>query len=98
MRSNNEVHQQFIEAVKQGRGDRLAQNEDIFSGLFWSGARAKELGLVDKFGGVGNVARDVLGADRVVTYNPRRSLFDEFARNVGAKLSASLLESGFRLR
>jgi len=94
----NEVHQQFIQAVKRGRGDRLVQNKDIFSGLFWSGAQAKELGLVDKFGGIGNIARDVLGADRVVTYNPKRSLLDEFARNIGATLSASLLESGFRLR
>ena len=94
----NEVHQQFIEAVKKGRGDRLMSNEDIFSGLFWSGERARELGLVDKFGGLGEIARDVLGADRVVTYNPKRSLLDEFARNVGSALSARLLEYGFQLR
>ncbi len=93
-----EVHEQFIEAVQQGRGDRLAKDKNIFSGLFWSGARAKELGLIDKFGDVGNVARDVLGANKVVTYNPKRSLLDEFARNMGAKLSASLFETGFRLR
>ena len=94
----DEVHQQFIDAVKTGRGDRLSSNEEIFSGLFWSGERARELGLVDKFGGLGEVARDVLGADRVVTYNPRRSLLDEFARSVGSTLSARLLDSGFRLR
>ena len=93
-----EVHEQFIEAVRDGRGDRLSDDESLFSGLYWSGARAKELGLVDAFGGVGDVARDILGAERVVTYNPKRSLLDQFAREMGAVISAQLWSVGLQLR
>ncbi len=92
-----EVHRQFIDAVKTGRGDRLAEDEDLFTGLYWSGERARELGLVDAFGGVRDIARDVLGAERVVLYNPKRSLLDQFAREMGAVISAQLLSSGPRL-
>jgi protease-4 len=93
-----EVHQQFIDAVKQGRGDRLDLNEDLFSGLFWTGEKAKTLGLVDDFGGIDEVARDVIGAESIVLYNPELSLLDQFARSVGVTISSSLLESGWSLR
>lgn len=94
----SEVHNQFINAVKVGRGDRLKNDPDMFSGLFWSGERAKELGLIDHFGGVGDVARDVLGQARVVLYNPKPSILDKFARELGAVVSTRLFESGWQLR
>jgi protease-4 len=94
----DDVHNQFIDAVKTGRGDRLKYDEDLFSGLFWSGAQAKELGLVDHFGGVGDVARDVLGQSRVVQYNPKPSILDKFARQLGTVISARLFESSWQLR
>jgi protease-4 len=93
-----EVHQQFIDAVKTGRGDRLVEDADLFSGLYWSGERALELGLVDAFGSVGDVARDVIGAREVVTYNPKRSLLDQFAREMGAAVSSHLWGGGLQLR
>ncbi len=93
-----EVHQQFIEAVKQGRGDRLDLDQDLFSGLFWSGEKARTLGLVDAFGGVDEVARDVIGTERVVIYNPELSLLDQFARSIGVIGSNALLEASWSLR
>lgn len=87
-----EVHQQFIDVVKTGRGDRLSEEEELFSGLFWSGQRARELGLVDEFGSVTDVARDVIGTERVVTYNPKRGLFEELSREFGVRLSAVLVQ------
>lgn len=93
-----EVHQQFIDAVKDGRGDRLSADEAIFSGLYWSGERALELGLVDAFGSVGDVARNEVGVERVLRYNPERSLLDQFAREIGATLSGLLLGTSLQLR
>lgn len=79
----NEVHQQFIDAVKQGRGDALKSNKEIFSGLFWSGARAKELGLVDEFGSAGYVAREVIGAEEIVDYTVEENLLHRLTQQLG---------------
>ena len=79
----NEVHQQFIDAVKQGRGDALKPNKEIFSGLFWSGTRAKELGLVDEFGSAGHVAREVIGAEDIVDYTVQENLLHRLTQQLG---------------
>ncbi len=81
-----QVHQQFIDAVKEGRGDRLKYQEhpEIFSGLFWSGEEAKRLGLIDDFGSSGYVAREVIGAEEIVDYTPKELIWDRFARRLGA--------------
>ena len=86
----NEVHQQFIDAVKQGRGDALKPNKEIFSGLFWSGARAKELGLIDEFGSAGYVAREVIGAEEIVDYTVHENLFQRLADRFGAAMGRSV--------
>jgi protease-4 len=86
----NEVHLQFIEAVKVGRGDRLAADDSIFSGLFWSGERAMELGLIDGFGDAGYVAREVIGTERLVDYTVRKSFLEQFSEQLGASLLARL--------
>jgi protease-4 len=80
----DEVHQQFIEAVRQGRGDKLRPSPDIFSGMVWTGARSVELGLADGLGSVDSVARDVIKAEQVVDYTLQPSLADRLTRRFGA--------------
>jgi len=79
----DEVHQQFIDIVKQGRSDRLGNDPDLFSGLFWTGERARELGLVDEFGSAGFVARSVFEAEKIVDYTYQESLLDRLAKQIG---------------
>ena len=86
----NEIHQQFIDAVKQGRGDALKANREIFSGLFWTGAKAKELGLVDEFGSAGSVARDVLDAEEIVDYTVQENLLQRLAGHIGMAMGRSV--------
>ena len=85
-----EVHDEFIEAVKRGRGNRLADDADIFSGLVWTGARGKELGLVDGFGSSGFVAREVIGAEEIVDFTVRPSHLDTIADRIGAGVARTL--------
>ncbi|WP_257283923.1 S49 family peptidase [Endozoicomonas sp. SESOKO1] len=94
------VHQQFIDAVKTGRGDRLVDRSDIFSGMIWSGEQAKTLGLIDGLGSAGYVAREVVGEEDIVDYTFRLSPLEKFARDFGAGVSATLVEAlgdGFQL-
>lgn len=93
----NNIHKQFIDAVKQGRGDALKPNKDIFSGLFWTGERAKELGLVDEFGSAGYVAREVIGAEDIVDYTVHENIFNRLAERFGAAMGRSVA-SELRLR
>ena len=86
----NEVHQQFIDAVKKGRGDALKPNREIFSGLFWSGGKAKELGLVDEFGSASFVAREVVGAEEIVDHSVHENLFERLAGRVGVAMGRSI--------
>lgn len=93
-----EIHEQFIAAVKLGRGDRLDDSDDIFSGLFWSGEKAQELGLIDEFGSVESVARDVIGEEQVIDYTIAPSWFDRFATEISTAISQTLVRSGFTLQ
>ncbi|HEX9179473.1 MAG TPA: S49 family peptidase [Burkholderiales bacterium] len=86
----NEIHQQFIKVVKDGRGKRLKDNPEIFSGLIWTGARSVELGLADGFGSVESVARDVVQAADVVDFTPRENIADRLAKRFGAGAASSL--------
>ena len=86
----HEIHQQFIDTVKQGRGDVLKNDKDLFSGLFWTGAKAKELGLVDAFGSAGYVAREIIGAEEIVDFSVEPNLFDRFAQRFGAAMGQTL--------
>jgi protease-4 len=90
----NEVHQHFIDAVKQGRGEKLSQQADLFSGLIWTGEKAIELGLVDEFGTTSSVARDVIKAETIVNFSLRGNLIDRIADSVGAVI-AQQIESYF---
>ncbi|MGH1440829.1 MAG: signal peptide peptidase SppA [Cellvibrionaceae bacterium] len=77
------THEQFIRVVKEGRGDRLSDNEDLFSGLVWNGEQAIELGLIDGLGSPGSVARDIIGQDQFKNYTPQLSPLEEFTRRFG---------------
>ena len=78
-----EIHGNFIEAVKAGRGDRLVNDPQLFSGLFWTGRRAIELGLADQVGDLGYVAREVVGIDKVVDFTAEEDPFERFAERLG---------------
>ncbi|KEI71323.1 S49 family peptidase [Endozoicomonas elysicola] len=94
------IHLQFIDAVKTGRGERLVDDSDIFSGMVWSGEQAKQLGLIDGLGSAGYVAREVVGEGEIIDYTSRLSPLEKFARDFGAGVSATLVEAlgeGFQL-
>ncbi|MEN8213876.1 MAG: S49 family peptidase [Pseudomonadota bacterium] len=78
-----DVHQQFIEAVRTGRGDRLKENDDLFSGLFWSGLKAKEYGLIDGFGDSRHVAAELIGVEKVVDFTVRETPLDRLISRLG---------------
>lgn len=84
------IHQHFIDAVVQGRGDRLKQDPAIFSGLFWTGEQALELGLIDGFGSPGYVARELIKEEDIVEYSMPRSFFDKIGKRFGVALKKSL--------
>ncbi|WP_347988458.1 signal peptide peptidase SppA [Methylomonas sp. AM2-LC] len=81
----DEVHQQFIVAVREGRGNRLkeAETSELFSGLVWTGAEGVKIGLADDFGSVDSVARDVLGTEEKVNFTPQEHLMDRLAGKLG---------------
>ncbi len=86
----NDVYMQFVDTVKQGRGDRLKKDEKIFSGLIWTGEESVELGLVDGLGSAGYVAREVIGAEDIVDYTHHENYLDRFAGKLGASFAAHL--------
>jgi protease-4 len=84
------IHQQFIEAVKRGRGDRLADDQRIFSGLFWTGEESIALGLSDGLGSSSYVAREIIGAEEIVDFTAKEDLFERLAQRMGAGVSTGL--------
>ena len=92
----NEIHNQFIATVREGRGRRLKENPDLFSGLIWSGARSVELGLADAFGSLDYVAREVVKAETIVDYTQKENLVEKVARRFGAGVASGLLEFAAR--
>src|SRR5438552_7486561 len=85
-----EIHQQFIAAVKAGRGARLKESPELFSGLVWNGARGIDLGLADALGSVDYVAREVIKAEDIVDFTVKENLTERLARKFGATLGKSL--------
>jgi protease-4 len=96
-----EIHTQFIDVVKKGRGKRLKESPEIFSGLLWSGATSIELGLTDAFGSVDYVAREVIKAEQIIEYTRKDNFFERLARRFGAAMAEALglgVTGGVRLR
>ncbi|HET7365721.1 MAG TPA: S49 family peptidase [Burkholderiales bacterium] len=91
-----DIHQQFISAVREGRGKRLKETPDMFSGLIWTGEKSVELGLADGYGSLDSVARDVIKAEDVVDYTKREGFAEKVARRFGAAAASSLAEFALR--
>ena len=87
------VHEQFIAAVKRGRGDRLKETDTIFSGLMWSGEQALPLGLIDGIGSPGTVARDIIEEEGIVDYSKRPNALQSLVDRLGVKVGATIAES-----
>ncbi|MBU0600826.1 MAG: S49 family peptidase [Gammaproteobacteria bacterium] len=85
-----DVHRQFIDVVRKGRGDRLKESPEMFSGLMWTGERSIELGLADALGSVEYVAREVVQAEDIVDYTQRQNIAERFAKQFGANLGESV--------
>ena len=84
------IHQQFIDVVKKGRGTRLKQDATIFSGLIWTGEKSIELGLADGFGTVDSVARDIIKAERIIDFTQKDNVAERLAKRFGMGAAAAL--------
>ena len=93
----DQIHQQFITVVKAGRGERLQDNPEIFSGLFWTGQAAIDLGLADRLGSLDFVAREVVKAEDIIDYTRRENVAERLAKRFGAAMgggAARALQAG----
>ena len=77
-------HQVFINDVKAGRGNRLVANPDLFTGLVWNGIQAKQLGLIDGFGSVDDIAREKYDSDDIIDFSIKKSVFEQLANQLNA--------------
>ena len=89
----NQIHQQFIDAVKAGRGERLKETPETFSGLFWSGQQAIELGLADALGSVDFVAREVVKAEEIIDYTRRDNVAERLVKRFGAAVGEAAVQA-----
>jgi protease-4 len=89
----DQIHQQFIAVVKQGRGTRLKQTPETFSGLFWNGEQAVAMGLVDHLGNLDYVAREVVKAEEVIDYTPKENVAERLAKKFGASIGAGAVKA-----
>ncbi|MBN0987903.1 signal peptide peptidase SppA [Amphritea sp. RP18W] len=97
------THRQFIEQVRKGRGDRLKENDQLFSGLVWTGEQALDLGLIDGLGSSSYVAREIVGAEKLVDFTPKgtplEQLIDRLGVSFGKTIATQLgLNSSVQLR
>jgi protease-4 len=86
----NQIHQQFISAVKAGRGDRLKEAPETFSGLFWTGEQAVKMGLADQLGSLDFVAREIVKAPELIDYTRRDNVAERLVKRFGASMGESL--------
>jgi protease-4 len=96
----DDIHRQFIDVVRKGRGKRLKETPEMFSGLMWTGARSIELGLADGYGTLESVARDVLKAEDIRDYTVKSNFAEKFAKRFGANMAegAASVVTRFNLR
>jgi protease-4 len=89
----DQVHQQFIKVVREGRGARLKETPETFSGLFWNGEEAVRTGLADHFGSLDYVAREVVKAPEVIDYTPRENVAERLVKRFGASIGAGAIKA-----
>lgn len=98
----NEIHEQFKTVVREGRGNRLKEGPETFSGLFWSGEQSIKMGLADALGSADYVAREVIKQEEIVDFTYQETVVDRFAKRLGASMAQSLgltaLQKGVQLR
>ena len=82
----DQIHSQFIQVVRQGRGDRLKETPEMFSGLFWSGQQAVDIGLADGLGNLDYVAREIVKAEDIIDYTHHENLAERLAKKFGAAI------------
>ncbi|MGH8761905.1 MAG: S49 family peptidase, partial [Nitrosospira sp.] len=90
----SDVHQQFIHVVQQGRGKRLKEAPEIFSGIVWTGQKSIDLGLADAIGSAEYVAREIIKAEHIVDYTTREGFAERFARRFGAVVADTVISAG----
>ena len=88
-----QIHQQFIKVVQEGRGKRLKETPETFSGLFWNGEEAVRQGLADKFGNLDYVAREIVKAEEVIDYTPRDNVAERLAKRFGAAIGYGAIKA-----
>jgi protease-4 len=91
-----EIHRQFIAVVREGRGKRLKETPDMFSGLIWTGEKSIDLGLADGVGSLDSVARDVIKAEDIVDYTEKENLAEKVAKRFGASAGAAFIDTLLR--
>ena len=89
----DQIHQQFIAVVREGRGARLKPTPELFSGLFWNGQQALALGLVDRLGNLDYVAREVVKAETVIDYTQKENVAERLAKRLGASIGAGAVSA-----
>ena len=87
------IHTQFIDTVREGRGARLVDSPDIFTGLVWTGEQGVKLGLVDGLASASYVARELIGAEDIVNYTPRQDFFQRFSEQFGVAMVKALAQT-----
>ncbi len=92
----NDIHQQFIGVVREGRGTRLKETPDTFSGLVWTGQKSIDLGLADAIGSLDSVARDVIKAEDIVDYTQKENIAEKLAKRFGAGAATAVLNFAAR--
>jgi protease-4 len=89
----DQVHQQFITAVRAGRGKRLKETPELFSGLFWTGQQAVDMGLADQLGNIDYVAREVIKAEELVDYTRHENVAERLAKRFGAAIGEGAIHA-----
>jgi protease-4 len=89
----DQIHQQFIAVVKSGRGKRLKENPELFSGLFWNGEQAVSMGLADKLGSLDQIARDDVKAEDIIDYTQTENLAERLAKRFGAAMGSGAVQA-----
>ncbi len=91
----SQIHQQFIDTVKKGRGDRLKESDEMFSGLVWSGTESLKLGLIDGLGSSSYVARELIGSEKLVDYTIKRDFMSDLADRFSSSATSALMRLRF---
>lgn len=89
----DQIHQQFVAVVKEGRGKRLKETPETFSGLFWNGEEAVRQGLADGVGNLDYVARELIKAEEIIDYTPRDNVAERLAKRFGASIGAGAVRA-----